>query len=103
MHSSSSLAATAALLVTSFVVAAPVADPDTPRLVGRSTFTVSQVENPGFKGFHASGVAARAKAYAKYGVKLPEDLAAAVSAASQQGKILRRSPIYNITIAQNLT
>jgi hypothetical protein len=92
MHSPSSLAATAALLVASFVVAAPVADPEAPRLEGRSTFSIPQVPNPGFKGFHASGTAARAKAYAKYGIAMPEDLAAAVSKATQQGKILQSNP-----------
>ena len=91
MHSSSSLAVTAALLVASFVAAAPVADGEAPRLEGRSTFSVPQVPNPGFKGFITSGTAARAKAYAKYGAKLPDDLAAAVSKAAQQGELLRNN------------
>lgn len=93
MHTSSSVAATAAFLVASFVVAAPVAEPEAPRLEGRSTFSVPQVPNPGFKGFHASGTAARAKAYVKYGTAMPEELAAAVSAAAQQGEMLHSSPV----------
>ena len=86
MHSSSSFAATA-LLVASFVVAAPVADVEASHLQGRSTFSIPQIKNPGFKGFLASGTAARAKAYTKYGAKMPEDLAAAVAKAAQQGKL----------------
>jgi hypothetical protein len=86
MHSSSGFVATAALLAASFVIGAPVKDNvEAPRLEGRSTFSVPQIENPGFKGFVASGVAQRAKAYAKYGKTLPADVAAAVAKAASQG------------------
>ena len=89
MPSSRSLAATAALLVASFVAAAPVGDVEAPRLEGRSSFSVAQVPNPGFKGFIASGTAARVKAYAKYRAKMPEDLVTAVSKAAKQGELLQ--------------
>jgi hypothetical protein len=83
MHSSSGFAATAALLAASLIIAAPITDNlEAPRLQGRSTFSVKQIENPGFKGFIASGVAQRAKAYAKYGKPIPASVAAAVKAAS---------------------
>jgi hypothetical protein len=85
MHSSTGLAATAALLVASLTIAAPVTDSESPRLQGRSTFSVPQIENPGFKGFMASGVAQRAKAYAKYGKPMPADVKAAVQAAASEG------------------
>lgn len=86
MHSSSGFTATAALLAASLIIAAPVTDNlEAPRLQGRSTFSVSQIENPGFKGFVASGVAQRAKAYAKYGKPMPADVKAAVSAAASSG------------------
>jgi hypothetical protein len=86
MHSSNGFAATAALLAASLVIAAPIMDNlEAPRLEGRSTFSVSQIENPGFKGFVASGIAQRAKAYAKYGKPLPADIAAAVSEVASSG------------------
>jgi hypothetical protein len=86
MHSSSSFTATAALLVASFVIGAPITDSvEAPHLRGRSTFSVPQIANPGFKGFVASGVAARAKAYAKYGKVLPADVSAAVTQAASKG------------------
>jgi hypothetical protein len=86
MHSSSGFAATAALLAASLIIAAPVTDNlAAPRLEGRSTFSVSQVKNPGFKGFVASGVAQRAKAYAKYGKPMPAGVKAAVSEAASSG------------------
>lgn len=86
MHSPSSFAAAAALLATSFVIGAPITDGiEAPRLEGRSTFSVPQIENPGFKGFVASGVAQRAKAYAKYGKPMPADVAAAISKAASTG------------------
>jgi hypothetical protein len=86
MHSSTGFAATAALLAASLVNAAPVADNlEAPRLESRSTFSVPQIENPGFKGFIASGVAQRAKAYAKYGAPIPADVKAAVQKAASEG------------------
>jgi hypothetical protein len=86
MHSSSGFAATAALLAASLIIAAPVTDNlEAPRLEGRSTFSVPQIENPGFKGFVASGVAQRAKAYAKYGAPMPADVKAAVTKAASTG------------------
>ena len=85
MPSLNIFATATALLAASAVIAAPASDIEAPRLQGRSTFTVPQVENAGFKGFIASGSAARAKAYAKYGKPLPVDLAAAVSAAASKG------------------
>lgn len=94
MHSSTGLAATAAFLAASLVVAAPVTDNlQAPRLEGRSAFSVPQMENPGFKGFVASGVAQRAKAYAKYGAPMPADVKAAVQAAASTGmNILSQIP-----------
>ena len=78
--------ATAALLAASLVTAAPVTDNlEAPHLQGRSTFSVPQVLNPGFKGFIASGVAQRAKAYAKYGATLPADVDSAVKKAASSG------------------
>lgn len=83
MHSSSGFAATAALLAASLIIAAPIADSlEAPRLEGRSTFSVTQIANPAFKGFVASGVAQRAKTYVKYGKPIPASVAAAVQAAS---------------------
>ncbi len=86
MHSSSGFAATAALLAATLIIAAPVTENlEAPRLEGRSTFSVPQMENPGFKGFIASGVAQRAKAYAKYGAPMPADVLAAVQNAASTG------------------
>lgn len=80
MHSCSGFAAAVAFLAASLVIAAPVTDKRE-----ASTFSVSQIKNPSFKGFVASGVVQRAKAYAKYGKPLPADVAAAVSKTASSG------------------
>jgi hypothetical protein len=84
MHSQSGLAATAALLAASFVVGAPVSEyAEIQR--SANAFTVHQIHNPGYKGFHASGPAALAKAYTKYNAAMPADLVKAVAAGTGTG------------------
>jgi hypothetical protein len=85
MHSSVSLAVTVAV-ITCFAAAAPLIDIEIPEIQGLPTFSVPQVPNPGFKGFHATGAAALAKTYLKYGKQMPVDLARIVQTAAKNGK-----------------
>jgi hypothetical protein len=85
MHSLRVLAATAALAA-SFVAGAPASEPiEIPR--SASTFSITQVPNPGFIGFYASGPAALARAYTKYGAAMPDDLVKVVAAGTESGPL----------------
>lgn len=82
MHSAQQLAIVA--LFASLVSAAPLQDAVSARSPG--TFAVTQVKNPTFKNFVASGPAAYAKALSKFKAPMSSDLAAVVSQATQSGK-----------------
>jgi len=81
MHSTTYLAATAALLTTSLVAGAPVNE-------GASTFSIKQVPNLKMKGLKLNGAAQIAKTLRKYGATVPGNILAAATVNGNQNRSL---------------